>query len=110
MSEHNHCDHHHCDHDHCHTHSCHCCGHEHDHECHHHHESYSEQLIHAADEAWMEVLKEKMKEQIEKKSGKHLDELAKLITAENEKRWHNKIKNTNQIHEFKDQVASFFKK
>lgn len=112
MSEHCHHDHddHCCHHDHhCHEEEASCCSH--DHHCHHHHhETFSEQLIQIADEAWMEVLKEKMKAQIEAQSGKHLDKLAKLVTEENENRWHDKTKNTNHVHEFRDKISAFFKK
>lgn len=113
MSEHCHHDHDDscCHHDHhCHEEEASCCSHDHHCHHHHHHESFSEQLIHIADEAWMEVLKEKMKAQIVAQSGKHLDELAKLVTEENENRWHDKTKNTNNVHEFRDKISAFFKK
>ena len=111
----------HCHHDHnencCHEHhheEASCCAHEH-HHCHEHshdhcHESFADQLIHMADEAWMELLKEKMKKQIEAQTGKHMDELAKIVTEENEKRWKNKIVGKNNSEEFRRKIEEYYKK
>ena len=108
MSHHCH-EHHHC-HDHGHDH-----GHEHGHEhhhcgagdscsCHHHgecgchhHEKYSELLIQLADDAWMEVLKEKIKDEIRRISGEHLSETAKLVAAANHARWHDKMEQKKEV-------------
>lgn len=86
--------HHHHDHDEC-------C----EHECHsHHHEKYSDELLALADEAWMEILKDKIKEQILKRSGKNLDEMAKLVSDANHERWKHKIKEFGGKDEFEKKL------
>ena len=44
-------------------------------------------LLELADEAWMEVLKEKIKAIILATSGDHLDKIAKLVAGANEAKW-----------------------
>jgi hypothetical protein len=111
---------------HCHEGSCSC-------PCHHHHEScpcceggtcsvchgnhegsekgdFAGELLTLADQAWMEVLKEKIKKQIESESGSHLDNLAKLVAQTNQMRWKNKLEAKHGCHEFKDKLADLFKK
>lgn len=117
-------DNHHCHDDHCHTHHhhgsscCHeghhqsCCSH-HDASCgdsHQHEErgSFAEELIEMADDAWMEVLHEKIKEQILTSSGKHLDELAQLVASANHERWKNKMSSHKGCSDFKDKIRDFF--
>ncbi len=48
-------------------------------------------LLELADEAWMELLKEKIKEHILANDHK-LDELAKIVSEANHKRWNHKMK------------------
>lgn len=48
-------------------------------------------LLELADEAWMEVLKDKIKEHIRATDTK-LDELAKIVAEANHKRWKHKMK------------------
>jgi hypothetical protein len=88
------------------------CGahHHHHHECcgHHEHEDFSEQLIEMADEAWMEVLKCKIKEHINNSSGSHLDELAKIVSESNHCRWKHKMAGRKGIDTFKHKVRDFF--
>jgi hypothetical protein len=118
--------HHHCHEGHCHNHDhentasaechekCYCCG-----QtpcqcgCHHHHHNHQEgefahQLLALADEAWMEVLKEKIKEQVSATSGKHLDKLAKLVATSNQERWKRKLSAKTQHDEFHDRIDEFF--
>jgi DNA-binding ferritin-like protein (Dps family) len=110
MSEHCHQDHsENCCHHHEHQEAS-CCSHEHHCHEHHHHGSFADQLIHVADEAWMDLLKEKMKKQIEAQTGKHMDELAKIVTEENEKRWKNKMTDKNFCDEYRDKINEYYKK
>ena len=111
--------HEHCHHEHhhgpCHHHGssaeCPCCqgtcGH------HHHahdHDDFSRQLIQMADEAWMEVLKEKIKEQIQALSGPNLDGLAKLVAQANHERWKHKMEKRKVVEEYREKLASYFNK
>jgi hypothetical protein len=107
--------HHHCDtcsHE---ASECSCCCHDHTcstehdhHHHHHHHEDFSTQLLSIADEAWMEILKEKIKDQIRSSNGKHLDDLAKMVAEYNETRWKNKMSAQHTIGDFRNKVSSFF--
>jgi len=108
---------------HCCSHDSHCCSHHgsmdhsHDDSCHaHHHHCCSEhehddfyaQLIEMADEAWMEVLKCKIKEEIKNKTGTHLDELAKIVSDANHYRWKHKMEARKGGGDFKEKVRNFF--
>ncbi len=88
------------------------CSHHHHHECgcqscschHHHHEKYADQLLALADEAWTELLKDKIKEQILKNNGKQLDDLAKLVSNANHDRWKHKIKEFGNKNSFEEDL------
>lgn len=91
-------------------HSC-CCGEESCQICHshHHHQAeFSDQLLELADEAWMEVLKEKIKEKIKTSNGAQLDKLAALVSDANNARWKGKITNHKGLKEFKDKISEIF--
>jgi hypothetical protein len=60
-----------------------------------------EKLLQLADEAWMEVLKEKIKKQIADTSGEKLDEIARLVTETNCAKWQNMIAGKVQCEEYK---------
>lgn len=105
MSHHHH---HHCHHDHeecCelddHSHSG--CSEEHEHS-----EDFAHQLLEMADLAWMEVLKEKIKEQILATNGKHLDKLAKLVSDANNERWKHKMANKKVSSDYREKITNFF--
>lgn len=85
--------------------SCPCCCHKHEHEdcCH-----FSDQLLELADDAWMELLKEKIKEQIQKTSGKNLDELAKMVNEANHQRWHELFAQQRGSESYKLKLREFF--
>lgn len=103
-----------------------CCGLCHDgHHQHHHgecssHESccggihgdkehnFAHELIQLADIAWMELLKEKIKANIAKSSGSHLDELAKVVAETNHIRWQNKMAKQKNIDNFGEKLHSIF--
>ena len=101
------------EHDHCHDHQDSCCSHDHhQHSCchEHHHEDFAHQLLQLADEAWMEVLKEKIKEEVRQHNGPHLDALAKLVAETNNNRWKNKLGIQNTVEDFKGRLGDLFKK
>jgi hypothetical protein len=98
-------------HSHCHDDSCNSKGsQEHNHSHHHDHEEEccSKAFLHIADEAWMEVLKDKIKEQIIATSGPHLNELAKIISEANHGRWKNKMASKKGCKEFEEKICKFF--
>lgn len=93
-----------------------CCE-EHSHEAsccheHHHHQEHeeclSEELLELADEAWMEVLKEKIKEHILNVEGNRLDQLAKIVSEANACRWKSKLAAKKGCASFKQQIQQFF--
>ena len=63
-----------------------------------------EKLLCLADEAWKEVLKDKIKQEIEKNSGAKLDALAKLVANANQQKWAHLIEGKQKCDSFKDQV------
>jgi len=63
-----------------------------------------EKLLCLADEAWKEVLKEKIKQEIEKSSGPKLSALAKLVAETNQRRWSHLIEGRQKCDEYKQQV------
>lgn len=93
----------------CHSQSCHeheeCCSHEQ--EC-GHEGDFSKMLLELADEAWMEVLKNKIMQQIEKSEGKKLDELAKLVSDANGQRWQHKLAKKKACEDFSCKLKDFF--
>lgn len=72
------------------------------------HEDFAHELLEMADEAWMEVLKDKIKAKIEATSGPHLEKLADLVATSNRERWINKMKKKQACENYEDKVADFF--
>lgn len=108
-----HCEQNHCgsQHEHNHQGSCCCCGatcqhcqgqHQHE-EC-----DFSQNLLDLADEAWMEVLKEKIMKQIESHSEGKLDKLAELVSSTNAERWKNKMHAKHGCEDFKAKLKEIF--
>lgn len=104
-------------HHHCHEHegeSCSCCQGTCSHGHHHHDHDHEEQgdfahlLLEMADEAWMEVLKEKIKEQIVATSGPHLTELAKLVADSNKMRWKHKMASQKACADYTQKMHDYF--
>jgi len=96
-------DHHHGhDHSHCNDSSC-CSCHHCDCGC-HHEEKYSDTLLDLADEAWMEILKEKIKEEIRLMSGDNLTEMAKLVATSNHARWQDKMEQKKDVEDFEGRL------
>lgn len=80
------------------------------HHDHHDHGSFSNQLFELADEAWMELLKEKIKEQIKASSKEQMDNLAKIVSDANHARWQGKTAGYRNQEEFHDKLRAFFHK
>lgn len=68
----------------------------------------SEKFLALADEAWKEVLKEKIKDKIRAKKGEHIEKLAEIIATANGDKWKNKISAKTKCNEFKDTLKEFF--
>lgn len=99
-------------HDHHHEHDSCCSSDHHEHSCcheHHHQDDFAHQLLELADEAWMEVLKEKIKDNIRQHNGPHLDALAKLVSETNNNRWKGKLGLQNTVEDFKEKLNNTFK-
>ncbi len=63
-----------------------------------------EKLLCLADEAWRELLKDKIKQEIQKAAGPKLDSLAKLVAETNHRRWTHQIQGKIKCDEYKQQV------
>lgn len=94
---------HSCGHEQCSCGSC-SCGHQHDHE----HGDFANDLLELADQAWMELLSEKIKKQIEANHGKQLDDLAKIVSDTNNSRWKHKMAAQKVRNEYKDKLSQYF--
>lgn len=82
-----------------------CCEHEHEDE-----HDFAHQLIAIADDAWMELLHEKIKKQIEISDGANLDKLAKLVSEANRERWNHKLAINKNATDYKNNLDQFFGK
>lgn len=78
--------------------------------CHQKEGCFSDQLLEMADEAWMELLHEKIKKHIESISGKELDKLAAIVSKANHARWKEKMDICKTKDDFKEQISNFFHK
>lgn len=72
------------------------------------HEGIGEWLLSVADEAWTEVLKEKIKEHILATQGDRMAELAKIVSEGNNARWKNKMEKKHGCMDFKEKLGRFF--
>jgi hypothetical protein len=68
--------------------------------------NFHEKLLALADDAWMELLKDKIKAEIEKSSGQHMDNIAKLVADANCARWGNMIQAKVKCNEFKESLKA----
>lgn len=103
-----------------HQHECSCgCGSESGCKCgcgshhHHHHDNENEchcaeKFLRIADDAWIEVLKDKIKEKIIAKKGDHIDKLAEMVATANGEKWKHVISAKTKCHKFKDNLKEFF--
>lgn len=88
-----------------------CCGQKH--ECAESHEQKgscccAEKFLAIADEAWKEVLKDKIKAKILAKKGEHMEQLADLIATINGEKWKHKISERLKSDEYKEKLKEFF--
>lgn len=67
-----------------------------------------EKLLALADEAWHELLKEKIKAEITKSCGDSMDRLAKLVTETNKAKWAHTIQGKVKCDEYKNKLKAFF--
>lgn len=88
-----------------------CCGHHH----HHHHkdekscnEDFAKDLLHVADCAWMELLKEKIKAEISSACGEHLGQIAKIVAESNGSRWQHKLAMMKAQDDYKEKLKNLF--
>jgi len=92
--------------------SCGCSCHSHDSCCSENQEddccSMAEDFLALADEAWMCLLKEKIKEQI-KQSCPNMDELAKIISEANMKKWEHKKDSKMCCGDYEQKLENYFK-
>lgn len=75
--------------------------------CHKKSYDHSEKFFELADQAWMEVLKEKIKDNIRANS-KNIDELAKLVAEANHERWKKKMEEKQCCGGFDEKLKNFF--
>jgi len=71
-----------------------------------HQGKYTDQLLHLADEAWMEVLKDKIKDEIRQNNGDHINQLAKLVSSANHARWKDKMQSKKDCDDFECQLKN----
>lgn len=65
-----------------------------------------EKLLTLADDAWMELLKEKIKANIEKSNGPHMDKIAKLVADTNCARWGHMIQAKVKCNEYQENLKA----
>lgn len=68
----------------------------------------AEKFLEIADEAWKEVLKEKIKAKIVAKKGEHIEKLAEIVAMANGEKWKHKIAAKMKCGEFKDSLKEYF--
>lgn len=67
-----------------------------------------EKLLALADEAWHELLKEKIKAEISKTCADSMDKLAKLVAETDKAKWAHMIKGKVKCNEYRDKVKAIF--
>ena len=72
------------------------------------HDAFSKSLLEAADCAWMEVLKDKIKEHILATQNDRMKELAKIASEGNSQRWKHKMEKKQGCMDFKEKLCRFF--
>lgn len=74
------------------------------------HEECAYDFLEAADCAWMEVLKDKIKEYILSTQNDRMTELAKIVAEANNQRWRHKMEKKQGCMDFKEKLCNFFSK
>lgn len=67
-----------------------------------------EKLLALADEAWHELLKEKIKAEIAKSCPDSMDKLARLVAETNKAKWAHTMKGKLKCDEYKNKLKEFF--
>lgn len=81
--------------------------------CHHQEEDdsccdHAHKLLELADDAWMEVLKEKIKDYI-RSSDTKINEIARIVAETNHEHWHNKMAESNAMEQYEEKLCNLFK-
>lgn len=71
-------------------------------------EAKANYFLEIADEAWEEVLKEKIKEYLLKNQNDHMNKLAKIVAEGNNHRWRNRMEKKQGCMEFQEELCQFF--
>ncbi len=69
-----------------------------------------EKLLCLADQAWMELVKEKIKAEIDAKCGEELKKLAGVVAKANCEKWQSMIAGKQRCEEYRSEVKAFFSK
>jgi predicted metal-dependent hydrolase len=77
-------------------------------DCSHSEEEKASYFLEVADEAWQEVLKDKIKEHILKTQNDRMDKLAKIVAEANNRRWKNKMEKKQGCMEFQESLCELF--
>lgn len=89
-----------------------CCSCHEKHHGEHHEDDKQKEFVHwlyeVADEAWTEVLKEKIKEHILSNQSERMTELAKIVSDGNSQRWKHKMEKKHACGDFKEKLRNFF--
>ena len=67
-----------------------------------------DRLLQLADQAWMELLKEKIKKEIEAPCGEQMDKVAKLVSETNKAKWSHKMAAKQGCHDYRHSLMSLF--
>jgi len=72
--------------------------------------SFVDDLFKLADDAWMELLKDKIKDEILKNSKDNIEQLAKLAASSNQARWSEKLAEKRNKDEFEEHLKAIMYK
>ena len=67
-------------------------------------------LLCLADQAWMELVKEKIKAEIDAKCGAELKNLAEIVSQANCEKWHAMVAGKQRCEQYQNDVRDFFQK
>jgi|SRR5580700_3667052 hypothetical protein len=88
---------------------CCCCScHTEQESCDKEHSESKSYFLDIADEAWEEVLKDKIKEHILKTQNDRMTELAKVVSEGNNRRWKHRMEKKHSCQEFEEEICRFF--
>ncbi len=71
-------------------------------------EEILEKLLTVSGTAWIDLLEEKVKQEIDKTHGDHMNKLAKLIVSSGVERWSDAISCLHKREEFREELFKFF--